>query len=133
MTDPHSYIGCKTQNSGLLTVFDNIDNYLSQVDSLVCSAACPCKLTNDKEFISDIDVYPVYSKWVTSPNATSINYQTCNVYLSNVTMDETNFINYYANIEKSLECSGFCRTTYYSNVTYSNMTMYKYSFTDVNR
>ena len=132
LPDPNLYLGCKTDNKSLLSAFNKIDDYLILVDSLLCSPACPCKLINNKDFISDIDVYEVYKHWVVSDNAQSINYQTCAVNID-TNMNEKNFIYYYSNIEKNFECTGFCKTTYYSNYLNTNMTMYKYLFTDVNR
>jgi hypothetical protein len=129
---PDLYLGCNTDNKSLLSAFNKVDDYLIQVDSILCSSACPCKILNEKDFISDIDAYEVYKHWITSKDAPSINYQTCAVNID-TTMNEKNFIYYYSGIENRFECTGFCKTRYHSDSLNTNVTIYKYLFTDVNR
>ena len=40
-------LGCQTELTGVLQIFENIDIYLMYVNSLFCSANCKCKFSDD--------------------------------------------------------------------------------------
>lgn len=144
------HIGCNSKYDGIFESWRFIDGYLIEVDSMLCSKNCPCNLEKNTS-VSYITNYPAsayYNLWWKSQNETTgaISFDNCtdtykndayNSYLSKIPnstlFNQITFSNYYNTIEQYFSCTGFCITNYFNDRTGTNMQMYKYLFSDVNR
>lgn len=143
-------VGCETENTGLKSIWKNMDEYFILANSMFCSDLCPCTLTQstmnafeNSRFASDTFVNSKY--YSGSGGASSI--RDCNekavadimrLYVSNPNntmrhLDHEKFIKYWEKIEKKFDCTGWCKTNYKNVFTLQNEKMYKYVFSDVNR
>ncbi len=145
--DLNPIIGCNPSYKGILSAWNSIDNYLIEVDSTLCSNTCPCnfdKITS-MNYIRNIQAVPYYNLWwksFSSSGAQNINGCTIAIknqiygsYLTynNFTFNQDLFTEYYSRIEQTFNCTGFCTTLYYNQNTGTNMKMYKYLFSDIQR
>jgi hypothetical protein len=142
-------LGCNGKMKGILEVWQGIDSYIHQVDSALCSTACPCYITNTTGYTSNQQILPYYENWIkTTSTSGARNFQDCDpnvqqdayrqvVSVEGQTFDPThNFIPnkfylYMAHLEESLECTGWCNVSYPSAL--GEVTQYKYLFSNVNR
>lgn len=149
-------IGCDEESTGLLTIWDNIDEYFILAHSLVCSPLCPCTMTyetaakfNEHRFAhSYLDTMVENADYFrTSDKKSKFNIDYCDrsaqhqifkMYESNPnnTMTDLNyrkFKKYFKKIEENFECSGWCTTSYTNAFTLKKQKMYKYIFSDINK
>ena len=124
---------------------DTIDGYLIEVDKILCSNYCPCKIDKTTN-LSNLPISFNYS------NNGSVNFQNCSDYAkglafansnvtetilnfgssnSNLTFNFDLFSSTWALIESKFECSGFC-TVNYTDAKGNIISMNKYLFTDIN-
>lgn len=139
------YVGCQTKYTGVLEVWNKVDNYLAFVDTAVCSSDCPCKITNTTGYMSNSSISVYYNQWTKSPNG-AINYQNCTQAVQSQVstkynsttggtnpIDQAAFATLFNNIETSFNCNGFCQTTYTPQGSTTAVTMYKYLFSDLSK
>lgn len=153
--DKHSnkLIGCDTPLSGILKLFENIDEYMILSHSLFCSNLCQCSLYNDLKnvFTGDYFYKEIYHNLEVNSNEgnTLFNIQNCtdgsldiiqkmyktnpnNTYGIHIT-DFDQFHKYWKNMESRFKCTGWCRTKYINIFTLNNDTMIKYVFSNLNQ
>ena len=144
-------LGCQTELTGVLQIFENIDIYLMYVNSLFCGANCKCKLSEDsiKEniFLND-EIYKEFNKNIfidNSENNEIVQFQDCdkliqdearNRYLEHpkaakYPIDTEKFQKYFKKLEKRFKCTGWCKTAYKDPYTLDNRYIVKYLFSDV--
>jgi len=151
---PGAMLSCKTHYGSILNMYNNVDQYLQQVDQGLCSQACPCGITNSASANNWKTYYSnVYNTWTVNPNSNVNNFGLCpsavqssaynNAQNNYALMQPSNtsynpsfnysaFYPYWANIENKFNCTGFCNTTY-TNGNGQSVSMVKYLFTDINR
>jgi hypothetical protein len=134
-----TYIGCNAKYTGVLTAWNYLDTYLTQVDKTLCSNGCPCSVTNSSLWTANDTIRASYQTWNTTGSA--IAFQNCSETIQNTTLIATNatddflpvsFATYWSAIENKFNCSGLCVTNYL-NSNNVNVTMYKYMFSGINR
>ena len=153
--DKHSnkLIGCDTPLSGILKLFENIDEYMILSHSLFCSNLCQCSLNNNLKnvFTGDYFYKEIYHNLEVNSNEgnTLFNIQNCtdgsldiiqkmyktnpnNTYGIHIT-DFDQFHKYWKNMESRFKCTGWCRTKYINIFTLNNDTMIKYVFSNLNQ
>ena len=144
-------LGCQTELTGVLQIFENIDIYLMYVNSLFCGANCKCKLSEDsiKEniFLND-EIYKEFNKNIfidNSENNEIVQFQDCdkliqdearNRYLEHpkaakYPIDTEKFQKYFKKLEKRFKCTGWCKTAYKDPYTLDNRYIVKYLFSDI--
>ena len=155
--DKHSnkLISCDTPLSGILKLFENIDEYMILSHSLFCSKLCKC-IYNSKKDLKDMfrgdyfykDIYPNL-EISTLDNDNEFNIENCtngslniiqqiyktnpnNTYGIHIT-DFDQFHKYWKKMESRFKCTGWCRTKYINSFTLNNDTMIKYVFSNLNR
>ncbi len=138
-------VGCKSKYTGIIDTWKNVDVYLQQVDSALCSQDCPCTFKNPADYSTDPDVLIAYAKWEKTLRGGAKFFQNCteavqtNAYSNYASqVEEENFLvknfqKFWIIVEERFFCSGWCETTYYNSKTLSQMTMYKYLFTGIDR
>ncbi len=138
-----SLVGCNTAYSGILSVWNSVDNYLVQVDQQFCSPNCPCAFTNTTGYTSNSTIAPYYNQWTQSPNGAT-SFSNCSSTVQNTamtqysaqsnstTINSTLFASSFGNIETFFKCAGLC-TTSYTTPNGTNMVMYKYMFSNINK
>lgn len=146
-------IGCETELTGILKLWENIDEYFIYANSLMCTDLCVCELYKDVEedFINNYFAGEYYKnnwKFIISSEKNKFNIKNCSkemldsikkLYNSNPNNTKihitnlNNFYNYWEGIEKRFKCTGWCRTRYTNRYTLRNETMIKYIFSDFNR
>ena len=143
------YEGCNMKYNGVLGVFHNIDTYLTGVDQTLCSAQCPCFITNSTGFTNNPTVAPVYDLWTKTnlpTGATSFSNCTSElrtfVYKDAVardpnfdpdsTWDSDKFHDYMNNVERDFGCNGWCQREYLNTNYNKNVLLSKYLFSDIN-
>lgn len=137
-------IGCGSEYTGVLKIYDGVDAYMQEIDTTFCSNSCPCQFTNNTGYVNNATIVGYYNQWSKStPGATR--FQNCsdivknNTYaafqqrVNDTTFDSNLFYDYFEQIETKFNCTGLCQTTYNNRLTNTQMQMYKYLFTDVNR
>lgn len=150
MVNLNNEIGCNSKYNGIFEAWRSVDAYLIEVDSILCSSNCPCYFDRNSS-MSYIRSYPgvaYYSSWWKTSNFDkgAINFDNCtDIYkneaynnymykLPNSTfINQLSFSDYFNNIERYFDCTGFCLTGYYNDQLGSSMQMYKYLFSDINR
>jgi len=148
-------LSCRTRYGGILNMYNNMDQYLQQVDQGLCSTQCPCGITNPTSVNNWKTYYnSVYNTWTVNPTSNVNNFGLCpaavqtsaynngqkNYALQNPVQNSsynssfnyTALFPYWAYFENKFNCTGFCNTTYI-NGNGQNISMVKYLFTDVNR
>jgi hypothetical protein len=143
--DLNEVVGCNSKYSGVLDSWKNIDAYLAEVDSALCSTDCPCNFKNPADFATDPDILVTYALWVKAINGDKY-FQNCTSTVQNDAYTRyaekvgyredfvvENFAKYWELIEDKFECSGWCETTYLNSITSTEMTMYKYMFTGIDK
>jgi hypothetical protein len=153
--DKHSnkLIGCDTPLSGILKLFENIDEYMILSHSIFCSSLCKCNLLFSLKdvFSGDYfykDVYPNLEVNSTTDPSVKFNINDCpdgvlniiqkiyntnpnNTYGIHIT-DFDKFHKYWKKMESRFKCTGWCRTKYINPFTLNNDTMIKYVFNNIN-
>jgi len=151
---PGSMLACETRHGSILNMYNNVDQYLQQVDQGLCSQACPCGINNTQSANNWRSFYPnVYNTWTINPQSSVNSFGNCpsavqssaynnaqrnyaminnNPGNYNPSFRDNKFSGYWANIENKFQCTGFCNTTYI-NGNGQNITMVKYLFSDINR
>jgi hypothetical protein len=144
--DIDKYVGCNSQYAGVLDSWNDIDKYLIEVDTNLCSAGCPCYFDSPAEYATNTTVYKYYSQWTKGSLDGAVAFQNCSStvqdsaltkYKAQITDPQNfspdDFSDYWEMLETKFECSGWCKTSYQNVKTQSEMTMYKYMFTSINR
>jgi len=143
------YLGCNSSLKGIFDSWQGMDTYLQNVDQNLCSPSCPCYFSNTLPFQYNSTVLATYNSWTKTSNTyDSTAFQNCSNVVQQTALAATmaknpsfnsdgsfsfnNLQNYYANIESTFQCSGFCNPTYFNTNTNQTTTMYKYLFTNVN-
>ena len=149
-------IGCDTELTGILKLWENIDEYLILAHSVVCSPLCKCEVkpsvkTQMKINFFTKETYEHISQYMTDGDEdsdVSFSINNCpssvleaiqEIYQSNPNNTHTRiknfkkFNNYWKQIEKRFKCSGWCRTKYTNPYTSQNDTMIKYIFRNINK
>ena len=149
-------LGCKSELTGVLEMFNNIDNYFIYADSLLCSEQCKCKFS---ENIKDLYLNNIYSpgsystfnswniiyKKITEKGyfnfwdncSISVKEEVRNRYLESKNslsyrINYENFAKYWKNIEEKFNCTGWCQTNYIDPYTLKEKKMLKFIFSDIN-
>ncbi len=137
------FIGCQSKYSGIMSLWQNVDDLMILVDQNFCSTNCPCTINNPAPFLVNASVASNYAFWTKVPAGGATAFQNCSYSLQknaesaynashvNDTINITLFEDYFNAIETKFNCSGWCQTSYYNNG--ANETMYKYLYTDINR
>ena len=147
----NNVLSCDSALTGVLKLFENIDDYMILSHSVLCSPICPCNMSVDVRddyyrgfFFSDL-----FSHFDLKTTEAGSNIDGCadgilqtiqNLYESNPNNTKgvhiTNykeFNKYWKKIEKKYKCSGWCRTKFNNPFTMYNDTMGKYVFSDISR
>jgi hypothetical protein len=154
-------LGCQTELTGVLQIFENIDIYLMYVNSLFCGANCQCQAFDDgsgDEYIINIDEndkvflnnefnkeFTSNQKYIFSDGGKTNQFQDCkqlikdeakNRYLEHpkaakYPIDTEKFQKYYKKLEKRFKCTGWCKTAYKDPYTLDNRYIVKYLFSDI--
>ena len=149
-------LGCKSELTGVLEMFNNIDNYFIYADSLLCSEQCKCKFS---ESIKDLYLNNIYSpgsystfnswniiyKKITEKGyfnfwencSISVKEEVRNRYLESKNslsyrINYEKFAKYWKNIEEKFNCTGWCQTNYIDPYTLKEKKMLKFIFSDIN-
>ena len=149
-------LGCKSELTGVLEMFNNIDNYFIYADSLLCSEQCKCKFS---ENIKDLYLNNIYSpgsystfnswniiyKKITEKGyfnfwencSISVKEEVRNRYLESKNslsyrINYEKFAKYWKNIEEKFNCTGWCQTNYIDPYTLKEKKMLKFIFSDIN-
>ena len=143
-------LGCQTELTGVLQIFENIDIYLMYVNSLFCSANCKCKFSDDsiKEniFLND-EIYKEFKNDENRGENDIVKFQDChnlikdearNRYLEHpkaakYPIDTEKFQKYFKKLEKRFKCTGWCKTAYKDPYTLDNRYIVQYLFSDVEK
>ena len=147
-----SYLGCATPYTGVLDAWNNIDNYLQEVDQSFCGQNCICQITTPAVFSTSTvgTVAQSYNNdWLSSQsvtdataftNCTSNGIQTSTLSKSGMPssdFSQTLFATYWGAIENKFKCTGFCKLNYTrpngvagSPLTYN---INKYLFSNINK
>ena len=142
-------LGCQTELTGVLQIFENIDIYLMYVNSLFCGANCKCKFSDDNSikkniFLND-EIYKEFNKYIFTDKSEIVQFQDCdklikdearNRYLEHpkaakYPIDTKKFQKYFKKLEKRFKCTGWCKTAYKDPYTLDNRYIVKYLFSDV--
>ncbi len=142
-------LGCQTELTGVLQIFENIDIYLMYVNSLFCGANCKCKLSDDNRikkniFLND-EIYKEFKNDENKGDYDIVKFQDChnlikdearNRYLEHpkaakYPIDTKKFQKYFKKLEKRFKCTGWCKTAYKDPYTLDNRYIVKYLFSDV--
>ena len=146
-------LGCDSEYTGVLKMWNNVDEYFKLVHSTFCSPACPCYISNyHEQFGTNIFSRKYYEQspsWLltTENDKHMTKYQRCpqeikedvlRMYNSNPNNTRTpikadKFNDYWKGIEERFECTGWCKTKYKNIYTGKEETMIKYAFSDVQR
>ena len=145
----HGILGCQTELTGVLQIFENIDIYLMYVNSLFCGPKCECTLdgNNFQDYESYIFLNEELYKEIKTGNGKSMKFQSCddsikeearNRYLEHpkaakYPIDTEKFHKYYKKLEKKFKCTGWCKTAYKDPYLMNNRYILKYLFSDVNK
>ena len=149
-------LGCKSKLTGVLEMYNNIDNYFIYADSLLCSEQCKCKFS---ESIKDLYLNNIYSpgsysafkswdftfKKITDKGnfnfwdncSITVKEEVRNRYLEtknslSYRINFEEFANYWKNIEEKFNCTGWCQTNYIDPYTLKEKKMLKFIFSDIN-
>lgn len=144
--DLDSYIGCNAKYVGVLDAWNDIDEYLIEVDTSFCSPDCPCYFDSPAEYATNTTVYPYYSQWTKGSFGAATAFQNCTLTVQDNTLaryeelveepgkfSADEFAKYWQILETKFKCSGWCKTSYMNKNTQAEMTMYKYLFSDINK
>jgi len=141
-------LACNTKLTGVLGIYENIDNYLMYVNSLFCSEGCRCKtkrFENDEfEFTNNFISEEINKKEFTNNNGEIIKFQDCekilfdearNRYLEHPNSTQypiktKKFHKYFKKLEKRFKCTGWCKTAYKDPYSLDNRFIVKYLFSD---
>jgi hypothetical protein len=141
-------LACNTKLTGVLGIYENIDNYLMYVNSLFCSEGCRCKtkrFENDEfEFTNNFISEEINKKEFTNNNGEIIKFQNCdneilfearNRYLEHPNSTQypiktMKFHKYFKKLEKRFKCTGWCKTAYKDPYSLDNRFIVKYLFSD---
>jgi hypothetical protein len=149
-------IGCDTELTGILQLWENIDEYLILAHSVVCSPLCICDVKPSVQNEMKINFFTKETYQHISPYMNNIdedndyyfNIGNCStsalqsiqeIYQSNpnnthIRIKNFNkFHKYWKEIERRFKCSGWCRTKYTNPYTLQNDTMIKYIFRNINK
>ena len=144
-------LGCQTELTGVLQIFENIDIYLMYVNSLFCGANCKCKLSDDNRikkniFLND-EIYKEFKNDENKGDYDIVKFQDChnlikdearNRYLEHpkaakYPIDTEKFQKYFKKLEKRFKCTGWCKTAYKDPYTLDNRYIVQYLFSDVEK
>ena len=144
-------LGCQTELTGVLQIFENIDIYLMYVNSLFCGANCKCKFSDDNSikkniFLND-EIYKEFKNDENKGENDIVKFQDChnlikdearNRYLEHpkaakYPIDTEKFQKYFKKLEKRFKCTGWCKTAYKDPYTLDNRYIVKYLFSDVEK
>lgn len=66
------FLGCNTKSTGIMKMWDNVDEYLKYADSLLCSKQCSCPFAKavKEEYENDPFAYDTYKTWEKHENNT---------------------------------------------------------------
>jgi hypothetical protein len=140
-------LGCQTELTGVLQIFENIDIYLMYVNSLLCGPNCKCKKINidenDYVFLNN-EFNKEFEKYFFIEDKGKSKFQDCdnlieearNRYLEHpkaakYPIDTEKFQKYFKKLEKRFKCTGWCKTAYKDPYTLDNRYIVKYLFSDV--
>jgi hypothetical protein len=142
-------LGCQTELTGVLQIFENIDIYLMYVNSLFCGANCKCKISNDSSIIENIflndEIYKEFKNDDNREKNDIVKFQDCDKLIRNEArnrylehpkaakypIDTEKFQKYFKKLEKRFKCTGWCKTAYKDPYTLDNRYIVKYLFSDV--
>lgn len=140
-----SYVGCNSQYSGMLEVWNKLDLYLAEVDTQLCSQNCPCKFNDTTGYTNNTSTIGYYSSWSKSANG-AIKFQECSETVQNQVgsyynqtsnntnpIDQKAFAEFFGFIETSFNCNGFCQLSYIPRGGLIPVEMYKYMFSDLSK
>ena len=140
-------LGCQTELTGVLQIFENIDIYLMYVNSLFCGANCQCQAFDDgsgDEYIINIDendkvflnnefnkeyIFIEYGENSKFQDCENLLDEARNRYLEHpkaakYPIDTEKFHKYYKKLEKRFKCTGWCKTAYKDPYTLDNRPHY---------
>jgi len=141
-------LGCQTELTGVLQIFENIDIYLMYVNSLFCGANCKCKISNDSSIIENIflndEIYKEFKNDDNREKNDIVKFQDCDKLIRNEArnrylehpkaakypIDTEKFQKYFKKLEKRFKCTGWCKTAYKDPYTLDNRYIVKYLFSD---
>ena len=142
-------LGCQTELTGVLQIFENIDIYLMYVNSLFCGANCKCKFSDDNSikkniFLND-EIYKEFKNDENKGDYDIVKFQDChnlikdearNRYLEHpkaakYPIDTEKFQKYFKKLEKRFKCTGWCKTAYKDPYTLDNRYIVKYLFSNI--
>ena len=150
-------LGCQTELTGVLQIFENIDIYLMYVNSLFCGANCQCKDLKqkydinldekDKVFLNN-EIYKEFilnKEYIFTDESNTNKFQDCNPLIkeearnrylehpkaAKYPIDTEKFQKYYKKLEKRFKCTGWCKTAYKDPYTLDNRYIVKYLFSDI--
>ena len=154
-------LGCQTELTGVLQIFENIDIYLMYVNSLFCGANCPCKVLkqeNNIDYVTNINEndnvflnnefnkeFTSNKKYIFSDGGKTNQFQDCNQLIKDEAknrylehpkaakypIDTEKFQKYYKKLEKRFKCTGWCKTAYKDPYTLDNRYIVKYLFSNI--
>lgn len=145
-------IGCHTENTGLLNIWQNIDEYFILANSLVCSPLCPCNITYDQyaRFTNDRFISKYMDEFdegdYVFTDKGKFNIKNCpsesKKYIERMFENNPNntfrdinfekFRKYFKYIENSFQCTGWCTTKYINVFNLKPQHMFKYIFNNLN-
>ena len=150
-------LGCQTELTGVLQIFENIDIYLMYVNSLFCGANCQCKDLKqkydinldekDKVFLNN-EIYKEFilnKEYIFTDESNTNKFQDCNPLIkeearnrylehpkaAKYPLDTEKFQKYFKKLEKRFKCTGWCKTAYKDPYTLDNRYIVKYLFSDI--
>ena len=140
-----SFVGCNSQYTGVLQVWNKLDLYLAEVDTQLCSQNCPCKFNDTIGYTNNTNTLAYYTSWSKSATG-AVKFQECSETVQNQvglyynqTSNNTNPINqkafaeFFGLIETTFNCNGFCQLSYIPRGSITPVQMYKYMFSDLSK
>lgn len=123
----------------MLSIWENMDTYLHNVDKVLCSNECPCSINGGILFSEDPEYGDEYKKWVTTNvSYGAVSFKQCSRAVKQEVYDVTKkdnsnfdkdgsfnmeeFAEYMGRIEERFKCVGWCNTKYPSTNNTNNET-----------
>ena len=123
----------------MLSIWENMDTYLHNVDKALCSNDCPCSINGGISFSEDPEYGDEYKKWVTTNvSYGAVSFKQCSRAVKQEVYDVTKkdnsnfdtdgsfnmeeFAEYMGRIEERFKCVGWCNTKYPSTNNTNNET-----------
>lgn len=145
------YIGCNTELPRMFKSWSTIDYVMKDLDFLLCSDKCPCKMNKYVQYMykSDLinsvefDHYKIDDSGKDKVQDCGTNYEDiiktwsnyASGYMEGVAEEyfgSKKFRKYWKKLETRLHCSGFCNNNYW-NGDNERRTISKYLFSGTNR